>query len=87
MKSEVDKRGKSGILRATCMHSPPFLPLRRILFSLLLMCAAFLSAARAAEPRNLSPGPIPEQLRAEFQLAPFYQKFVNVDGFPSVPGS
>src|SRR5688572_22374854 len=32
-------------------------------------------------------GPVPEAVRQKFKLAPFYQKYVNVDGFPIVSSS
>jgi hypothetical protein len=66
------------------MRSPLFLPLRLDLLFRLILFMAVTFATRAAETRNLTPAAIPEQLRTEFQLAPFYQKFVSIDGFPIV---
>lgn len=41
-----------------------------------------LATAHAAEP--LAPGPVPPEVRAQFQLAPFYQKHIAVGGLPIV---
>ncbi len=47
-----------------------------------LAALVLLTAAHAAEP--LTPGPVPPEVRAQFHLAPFYQKHVAVGGLPIV---
>ena len=51
---------------------------RNVVFIALLA----LTVARAVEP--LAPGPVPPEVRAQFQLAPFYQKYIGVGGLPIV---
>ena len=40
-----------------------------------------LSGAHAASD---TVGPVPDNVRREFKLAPFYQKFIDLDGLPVV---
>jgi cyclophilin family peptidyl-prolyl cis-trans isomerase len=51
--------------------------------SLLTLLLAFLDGTKAAEPR---PGPVPEELRKNLKLDPFYQKHLDADGL-SILGS
>ena len=48
------------------------------LLSVLCVCLGSI-AARASEV-----GPVPETIRADFELSPFYQKYLDVEGFPVV---
>jgi len=51
---------------------------RMALLSVLCVCLGSI-AARASEV-----GPVPETIRADFELSPFYQKYLDVEGFPVV---
>jgi hypothetical protein len=50
----------------------------------LLAACMLAGTAFAAGPLALMPGPVPDAIRARFQLAPFYQKYVDAGGLPIV---
>jgi hypothetical protein len=54
----------------------------RILFALL--CTSSCATGFAIELGAIEVGPVPEEVRATFQLDPFYQKFTDVGGLPVV---
>ena len=43
-----------------------------------------LNVAGAAESPVYIVGPVPDQIRTTFELSPFYQKYIDVEGFPVV---
>ena len=45
---------------------------------------ALLWSGGAATAENFAPAPVPPEVRTEFQLAPFYQKYVSAGGLPVV---
>src|SRR5690242_16417675 len=53
--------------------------------ALLLMVLLFLASNVVADaPENLAPVPISTELRASFQLDPFYVKVIDAEGMPVV---
>jgi hypothetical protein len=51
---------------------------------LLLTVLAFTAIAGAVVDAQGVPAPVPQSVRDSFQLAPFYQKWIDVGGFPIV---
>jgi cyclophilin family peptidyl-prolyl cis-trans isomerase len=54
----------------------------RIQTAAAVIAALLLTAALRAAPNTV--GPVPESVRREFKLAPFYQKFIDLEGLPVV---
>lgn len=64
------------VSRATARHAAALL---RLLISRAFLACVFASALSAAEP-----GPVPQAVREQFKLAPFYQKHLDAGGLPVV---
>ncbi len=79
-----DKNDGFQLRRKFCESSPVKKQFAQQLWMPLLCFTLFAGLfAGAAEPLELV-GPVPDAVRREFKLAPFYQKYVSVSGLPVV---